>query len=384
MSRTVRSVLVLVVGVGAIALAAGRIVESSAFAIPKDFLEYWASARLILRGENPYDPALLLAEQQIADAGRREAVMMWNPPPALLVYAPLALFPARWAALLWISAQLLAVMVACDLLWRVYAPDRPRWIAQIVSVSFAGTWWLVAYGQNSGLLLLGLAGYLHFIRKDRPFAAGAFAALTALKPHLLAGFGVLLIADAAARRGRAALLVGVISIALALGLVLLMNPDVLGQFLSAARDPGPEAIPLHAWTLPVSSYWLRMSVAPNQFWVQFVPCLAACAALVVWRRRAGDQWDWARALPLVVVVSFLTTPYGGWVFDLPVLLVPVIWCAARRLSRRPAWLVVFLCGQTAITAISFATPGALHAYWWVAPSVLVLCLIGFRRHQPNS
>ena len=59
MSRTVRSLLVLLIGIGAIAFAAGRIVQSSAFGIPKDFLEYWASARLSLRGENPYDPALL-------------------------------------------------------------------------------------------------------------------------------------------------------------------------------------------------------------------------------------------------------------------------------------------------------------------------------------
>jgi len=383
MSQTVRSLLVLIIGACAIAFAASRIVHSAAFGIPKDFLEFWAAARLNLHGENPYDPARLLAEQQLADPGRREAVMMWNPPPALALYAPLAIPPVRWAALVWIAAQLLAAVVACDLLWRIYAPNRSRWIAQLVGASFVGTWWLVAYGQNTGLLVLGLAGYLHFIRKDRPFAAGVFAALTALKPHLLAGFGAILIADAATRRGRIALLTGIASIALALGLVLLVNPNVLGQFASAVRDPSPDAIPLHAWTLPVPSYWLRMKVAPDQFWVQFVPCLAACAALVAWRLRAGAQWDWVRAMPLVVSISVLTTPYGGWIFDLPVLLVPVIWSAAL-LVQRPLWMWAFLSGQIAITIISFATPGALHAYWWVAPAVLMFCLAGFRSRQSNS
>jgi Glycosyltransferase family 87 len=383
MSRTVRSLLVLSIGIGAIAFAASRIVESSAFRMPKDFLQYWSSARLSLRGENPYDHALLLAEQQLADPGSREAVMMWNPPPALALYAPLAFVPARWAALLWICAQLLAVMVACDMLWRVYAPGRPRWTAQLVALSFVGTWWMVAYGQNTGLLVLGLAGYLHFIRKDRPIAAGALAALTALKPHLLAGFGVLLIADVGTRRGRASLLIGVSLIVLSLGFVLIMDPHVLGQFAATVRDPGPDAIPLHAWTLPVLSYWLRMAIAPAQFWIQFVPCLAACIGLVVWRIRSGDRWDWARALPVAVGISVLTTPYGGWIFDLPVLLVPVIWSAAR-LANHPLWLVAFLAGQVAITIISFATPGALHAYWWVAPSVLTLCLAGFRNRHTNS
>lgn len=383
MSQTIRSLLVLVIGVGVIALAASRIIHSSAFGIPKDFLEYWASARLTLHGENPYDPVLLLAEQKLADPDRREAVMMWNPPPAIALYAPLTIVPVRWAALLWICAQLLAVMIACDLLWRVYAPDRSRWIAQVVGVSFVGTWWMVAYGQNTGFLVLGLAGYLHFIRKDRPLAAGAFAAFTALKPHLLAGFGVLLIADVVARRGRIGLAAGVGVIALSLGFVLSMDQQVIGQFAAAIRDPGPDAIPLHAWTLPVPSYWLRMRVAQDQFWVQFVPCVVACLALTVWRLTEGARWNWGRALPVAVAVSVLTTPYGGWVFDLPVLLVPVIWCAAR-LMKQPLLSAAFLAGQVAVTIISFATPGGLHEYWWVAPAVLILCLAGFRARSRIS
>ena len=139
MSQAVRPVLVLVVGAAAVVFAAGQIVRSPAFSIPKDFLEYWASGRLNLRGENPYDPATLLAEQRTADPDRPEAVMMWNPPPALALYAPLGWLPPRWAALLWIGAQLLAVMLACDLLWRAYAPGRPRWLAQVAGLSFVGT-----------------------------------------------------------------------------------------------------------------------------------------------------------------------------------------------------------------------------------------------------
>jgi hypothetical protein len=381
MSQAVRSLLVVLVGGVALVFAAGKIVRSPAFLTPKDFLEYWAAARLNLRGENPYDPARLLAEQRTADPERREAVMMWNPPQALTVYAPLGWLPVRWAALVWIGLQLLLVMVACDWLWRVYAPGRPRWLAQLVGLSFVGTWWVVAYGQNTGLLVFGLAGFLYFTRTNRPLAAGACAALTALKPHLLAGFGVLLLADALARRGRVTLAAGVGVIALSLSVALLTNPDVVTQFTDTVRDPGLGAIPLHGWALPVPSYWLRMHIAPDQFWVQFVPCALACAVLVAWRLRAGEAWDWARALPLVVAISVLTTPYGGWIFDLPVLLVPVVWCAARL---TPPLLAVFLAGQVAINVISFATPGGLHEYWWVAPAVLALCFLGFATRRQLS
>jgi hypothetical protein len=124
-----------------------------------------------------------------------------------------------------------------------------------------------------------------------------------------------------------------------------------------------------------------MTLAPDQFWVQFVPCAAACVALVAWRFRAGESWDRAQTLPVVVAASVLATPYGGWIFDLPVLLVPVVWCAAR-LADRPPLLAAFVAGQVAVNVVTFATPGALHDYWWVAPAVLALCLIGIGRHQP--
>ena len=378
MPSVLRSVLVVLVGCAALYLSATRIVNSPAFHIPRDYLEYWSSARLNLRGENPYDPALLLAEQQLAEPERMQSLMMWNPPPSLPVYSLFAPFPPRWAALFWIASQLLIVAVACDLLWRTYAPGQPRWIAQLVALSFVGTWWVITYGQNSHWLLLGLAGFLHYTRRDRPVAAGACAALTALKPHLLAGFGVLLLADVLRRQGRIALAVGVGVVAAALAVALVMNPNVIAQFLTALRDPAPETIPLSAWTLPVPSYWIRVSLAPRAFGVQFLPCALLCAGLLIWRLRAGDRWDWSRAMPVVVALSMVATPYGGWIFDLAVLLLPVI-AAAARLTRSPVLFAAFLAGQCLITYLSFAHPSKLHEYWWVTPAVLALCLFAVRK-----
>jgi hypothetical protein len=246
-----------------------------------------------------------------------------------------------------------------------------------------GTWWVVDYGQNTGFLVLGLAGFLHFTRREKPLAAGACAALTALKPHLLAGFGVLLIADAFTRRGRVALGAGVSVIGVSLGLALLANPHTIDQFAAAVRDPGSHAVPLDAWTLPVPAYWLRVELAPNLFFVQFLPCAVACGALVMWRIRAGESWKCKQALPGVVAISVLTAPYGGWIFDLPVLLVPVVWCAGRLANAgRRKLFAAFFIGQIAVTVISFASAGALHAYWWVAPASLGLCLLGFARTPP--
>ena len=113
MSPRVRSLLVLVVGGAVLGFAADMVVRTPGFLVPRDFLEYWAAGRVNLRGGNPYHPDELLAEQRHADPNRTEAVMMWNPPPALAVYMPLGALAPRWATLLWVGLQLAAVFVAC-------------------------------------------------------------------------------------------------------------------------------------------------------------------------------------------------------------------------------------------------------------------------------
>jgi hypothetical protein len=376
MPARLRSALVVVVGLLVAAAVADRVVNSPAFLNPRDFLEYWSAGAVVARGGNPYDPAELLAAQRLAEPDRDAAVMMWNPPWALAVYAPVGLLPVRWATLVWVCLQLAAVMLACDLLWAVYrGPARLRWVPQLLGLSFAPVVWTVLYGQNAGLLLLGIAGFVHFRTTGKPGRAGVCAALTALKPHLLAVFGVLLVLDALARAGRVALAAGAGILAAALGVVLLLNPDVVGQFVRTTLHPPPGAVPLTEWVLPVASYWLRYLVAPDRFWVQFVPCAVACAGFAAWRLRQGDRWSWPAALPWVVWATVLATPYGGWVFDLAVLLVPVVAVAARLAADgRYLGLAAFAVGQIGVTAGSLVWAGSLPGFFWVAPAVLGLCL----------
>jgi hypothetical protein len=377
---------VVAVGLAALAVAADRLVNSPGFRVPKDFVEYWSAGAVNLRGGNPYDPAEILAWQQQADPTRTEAVMMWNPPWSLAVYMPLGLLPARWAALVWLGLQLLAIRAACDMLWRTYGgPVRFRGLALAVGLTFAGSLWTLFYGQNTGFLLLGLAGFVYHREQGRPAVAGAFAALTALKPHLLAVFGVLLVLDAVTRRGRETLATGAALVAVSLGLAVLANTDVIAQYRAALRDPGPGAVPLAEWKLPVVSFWLRMYVdrlgiglSPAQFWVQFVPCAVACLGYAVYRVWCGRRWDWPAELPAVVCVSVLATPYGGWIFDLAVLVVPLVraavWVAE---SRRWVLGAVLAAGHLTISVVPFVRGGGLDEYLWLAPAAVGLYLLAW-------
>jgi hypothetical protein len=103
--------------------------------------------------------------------------------------------------------------------------------------------------------------------------------------------------------------------------------------------------------------------------VQFAPSVIATAALVgYWWTRRRD-WDWARELPAVVLLSVLTTGYGAWGFDLVVLLLPVVqaaaWLANGSSPRLALWSAA---GYLAFNAAAFAD--LIPALWW-APVVAV-------------
>jgi hypothetical protein len=164
-----------------------------------------------------------------------------------------------------------------------------------------------------------------------------------------------------------------------------VNPEVFHQYRAAFRNPGAQTVPLDAFVLPVASYWLRMTIAPYQFWVQFVPCVIACLGYAVYRFQQGRCWDWNRELPRIMWVSVIFTPYGGWVFDLTVLLVPVIqasvWVAKAR-RRDVAAALGF--GHLAITAVTLLWTYTLTEFFWVVPAALVLYASSWRATHSRS
>lgn len=365
---------------------------------PNDFVEYWSAARVHARGGDPYDGRQLLSLQREAagDPGRTEAVMLWTPPWTLPLYLPFGLLEPRPAHLAWLAAQAGCILLSAWLLWRALGGRAGRlWplVPLAVALTFAPVGWLIGYGQNTGFVTLGLAGFLYLRGRGYPVAAGAAAALTAVKPHLLALFGLALLLDATTRPGLRVLLGGALALAAGAAVALVPDPDVFRQFADALRRPRTaESVPLSHWQVPTAGYKLRAAVAggvfqtsPGElFWVQFVPLVVGCGLLLPywWLRRR--TWDWPVELPRLVFASVLLAPYGAWIFDLTVLLVPVV-AVWVRLFRRPRFIPVTVATAThallslaTVLAVAyyprwFGEPYGLYQMIWVAPAVLAWC-----------
>lgn len=336
-----------------------------------DYTEYASAARLLRAGENPYDWAKLLPIQETHGWTEPQADMMWNPPWVFPVVLPLAWLPWEIGQGFWAAGQLVAVIAACGMTWTLYGgPDRTRGIVLPLTLTFAPMLTMLRLGQIPGFILLGLVGFLVAMRANRPGLAGVAAALTAIKPHLLLPFGVLLLCDSAlSPHSRRAVIVGAGVLLLATAFPMFWNPDVWQQWRTAIDAPSDD---LHhapsAWVLPTIGYQLRVAVN-GELWIQFLPSVIGTVGLVAywWQRRRA--WNWERELPIVTLISVLTTGYGAMGFDQVVLLLPVVSAAVvianHGSERLRMWsLMAYLLVNGA--AISLLLP----VLWW-APAVAV-------------
>jgi Glycosyltransferase family 87 len=345
---------------------------------PIDFAAFWTAGRLNAEGHNPYSGAEVRAVQR-ALGWDGTAVIMWNPPWALSLVMPVGLADFRFAYGLWVLLNLALVALSAELLWRGFGrPSRLRWVAHVVAITFAPTAFLVGSGQLTAFVLFGLAGFLYFARSDRPLAAGVCAALTAVKPHLLALFALWLLLEATCSAfGRKALLGGLLVGLAACVPPTVANPDVWTQYREATS--GPSSADHHHvahWEPPLVGWWVRQLVPGRPFAAQCLPLAVAVAAFAAWwwTNRAGPpRWD--ERLPWVVGFSLFVAPYGGWTYDFVLLLLPVL-AAAAKVSRAsgPAplatGLVLLVTFNAGLLVMMLNQPPSM-VYVWVTPWVLV-------------
>jgi hypothetical protein len=291
---------------------------------PDDFVEYWAAARLTLNGQNPYDASLLLPLQQFAGRETDEAIMMWNPPWSFAVVLPLGWLPPRTAQLLWLFGHVLIMGFCADRLWRLSGgPPTFRVIGWISGFFFMPTIFALSSGQISPVLLFGAVLFLLCWRKaadDRrwEYAAGAATVLVAIKPHLAYLLWVGLAVDSVLYRRWRVIVGGAATGLLCAAVPLLANPHVWHQYVEAMTQRPPSQ-----WLSPTFGTVLRWIFGPEYFRLQFVPMLAGLLIFAWYRYRFRSHWNWHEQFPVVLVLSFVTAPYGAWPFDM-VLLLPVV------------------------------------------------------------
>ena len=172
-------------------------VLSDKIAANKDFIAYWTAGHRLAQGANPYDFEAVGGMERAF--GGSTLTVMRNPPDAFFLVLPLSLCSPKIGLLLWMMALLAAFSLSLWILW--FLNGRPDNRLHLLGCLFAPALICLLVGQIGIFLLLGVVLFL-YLRRKRPFLAGAAILLCALKPHLFVSFFAVLLVWAVNRGGR--------------------------------------------------------------------------------------------------------------------------------------------------------------------------------------
>ncbi|UWX58025.1 DUF2029 domain-containing protein [Chlorobaculum sp. MV4-Y] len=292
-----------------------------------DFITFWAASHLALTGHasDAYNIRVLFKAQQIAVPASQSIYAWFYPPSFYLVVLPLALLPylaAYWAFMLSTLGCYLLV------LRRIFRGNTAMWCL----ASFSGLWLNLFCGQNA-FLTAALAGAALLTIERRPFLAGLFIGLLAIKPHLAMLFPVALLAIGAWRTLITAAVTAITF--MAIGTVTL-GTAVLKAFLASLGDARLVVeYGTLAWKkMPSVFAFMRLLGTPVTWAYAIHFVVAVMAVIVVWR-----VWRHCRNRNLrgaaLMTATFLVSPYV-LDYDLAWLAFPIAWLALDGL--RTGWL----------------------------------------------
>lgn len=340
-----------------------------------DFVSYWAAGQQLVHRANPYDAdAILLLERSAGFPDGLPALVMRNPPSALLLALPLGFFSPRTGALLWSLLLIACLTTSVRLLWIMHG--RPKNQLHLLAYSFAPALACLLAGQTGLFMLLGLALFLR-LHRTRPFLAGVSLWLCALKPHLFLPFCLTLLVWIVVTKSYSVLIGASLSLIISTAVAFILRPLAwiqYGQMMRASGISG-EAIPC------LSVMFHRIS--PNTAWGQYLPMVLGCVWAVAYFRKHYNDWDWMGHGSPVMLVSLVVAPYA-WFTDQSILIPALLHAVYLTRSRS---LVAIPALASAIIEIGiFRGIPLLHSalYLWTAPTWLVWYLCATRRSYTKN
>jgi len=314
-----------------------------------DFIEYWSAAHLLSTRANPYSLSEMSKLQDALGWTEPVPLMFVCPPWVLPLIAPLGLTSSySFAWLVWMTSLVLVLAIGSRLLMDLYFQDlripevSDTWFHRSLFVfTFFPVLLCLKYAQLAPFLLLGLAGFLFFMRRNRTVLAGSFLALTAIKPQLLFLVWIAVLLESVRRRRWVVLFSAFAVIGVLTGIALVLDRSAFQQYRDLIRTPYLAINPSGATAV------IRHSLkGRDTYWIQFIPPFVGITWLGIYWRRRRASWDWLAEMPMLVTMSVLTSAYG-WVFDQTVLGLAVIAVAAgsaRPKAQIPWDLIVWYSG----------------------------------------
>ena len=340
---------------------------------PNDFLEYWSASRLITSGNNPYDPNSLYEIQNEVGLQGNQPILYYLPPwvfPFIIAFSVTS-FPV--GELLWMLFNIFVLLICIKYIWEMYGgSSKQSWIAWIIGFTFAPTYIALGItGQISPLILLGITGFLYFIKKPSlQWLAGVSATLILIKPQVTYLFILVILAWGIRQKQSSMLLGFFISLTVENLFSYVLNPNIFTHYYNLILANSPTE-----WASPTIGSILRLAFGTKFTWLQFTPLIPGLIWLSLFSLRV-KQIDWRIHAPIILIISVVTSIYS-WTYDHVVLIIPLLYSIELLLNsggkRAKLYFAIFII----FNLIAWVLRAFLPDFWffWFAPMLLIWYLL---------
>ena len=338
----------------------------------RDFVAYWAAARLLFTGNNPYSPSEVLSLQRSVGMTEPTPLIMWNPPWTLSFVWPFGLLEFTTGQFVWLLMNVFLVMFSAQRLLQLYGrPEDKAGPAWILAFTFIPAVYALILGQITPIILFGLTMFLILVEEKNNWRGIALVlTLLAVKPHFVYIFWLAVVLWLWCRRDWRILIgTGIIGL-IASALPLLFDPQIYSHYIEVHRSGDY----LKPFDLPVPSL-RNVLIAVFQLegsLLAHLPTAVGAVWLLIYWRRHRDRWIWKERLPLLLLVSIVTSPYS-WTFDQIVLLPAIIQSYVWLRGRVAGVMLGYLSFNAIYLAVRYIVPVDFW-YFWMAPLFLAAYL----------
>jgi hypothetical protein len=341
-----------------------------------DFSVNWSAGSLLLEGKNPYNPDQMLIKEQTTGLNVVNDNMMqyWYPPWSLSLSILVGAISYPTSQIVWLLLSIGAICFCASTLWHLYrGGQQSQWFAWFLALTFTPALYALIFGQFNWVVLLGITGFLIYIRRGSPKAdlfAGLLLGLCAIKPTLLYLLWLALLLWSFSEH-RYRVLVG---LALAIGggtlISMIFRPGILLDYLQFA-----ETAAVTNWKIPTIGYWIRNFGGLHYVFLQYIPILIGLIWLVIHWILHRKQWDWLKQISWLSFMSLITTVFA-WSHD-QIILIPAVTEAAILIRSQVKSIpikIIILIAWLAFMIFIFIAHLARDDSWfvWQAPAILLV------------
>ena len=333
----------------------------------QDFRGYYAAARVLLAGGNPYDYHLV-AQALLDVTGEMGNNPYYYPPWFSWLFIPVAFLPFHIVRAIWMMLNVILWNLGLLRLGEAMAWPPPGWrrYALFALATFSFAWITWRYEQAGILVFFMFVELILSIHSQKWIRAGIWMALLLVKPNItlivLTGISLWLL-----RKGQwRPVLVMLFTLVVLLSISTAITPnwfqpftqEGFGQGLTVVLDGPDEVVAIRINTTFLD--WLR-TLGMEPPWNRLLYGLAICIGIIVYFWSVYRSSSFVELTSLLLLVSYAITPYALQ-YDYPPLVITLFWALSRCTSKA---FTVGLAMVGFVFSVIFWQQNISWAYWMV-------------------